>query len=710
MTPIDAQPFDSAPPFSEEDERTARKPTLVQTQPFVAPSSARAFQRDLFFYWSAVRARPVTLTKQERLYRKDTRRVNAALLYPEPIEGAGISAWTLGASGLYGDRGADSDHPAKDETDVPRLLFLRLLMVDLGLLVRSQQTLHAPDRPAFLQLDSAARIRSAYDHWREGTSWNEMLSIPGITIRGCESRTEPVPEQVADARQRALQHIAAQHRLLAGNRSSESSTPWVPIEQIINRVREQDYEFLFPRTARAPLRHEQEKELETYRRYLGERSPYISYGNRMGWSISPPFANQEEGWDVVEAGFIRAILLEPLYWMGLVDVGYVEGAPVAYRLTPVGAWVMGVGPEVELPEQEGRIIVQPNFEILALDPISDQALAELDEFAQRASGERAIKYQLSRESVYRAQKRGWSARRILAALARLVQPHDTAEHMPEHMVEYTAADALPQNVVRTLEDWQELYERITIRCHANLVHASDPALLQQLSQDRAVSERLIPLDRGKPGTTTAALIVPGLGQVEDLIQRLEAAGYPPARTRYVTPTEPELSTVKCLRIAPDGQIQFEYALPSIYVLQRLASLTDRVPESDRLYLTESSVQQAMKEGMTAQEILAQLRGLHYGPLPHWVEIKVRAWAKYYGQAAVQTVTLVQVRDPDTLQELLEDPEMAGLLERFTPDAQKALAVVSAEDVDRLIQALEVRGIDTSELIDGLPGESREGQR
>ena len=162
MTPVDAQPFDANTP-SGEPARAAHNQILAQAQPFVAPGSARAFQRDMFFYWSAVRARPVALTKQERLYRKDTRRVNAALLYPEPIEGADLSAWTLGATGLYGDGSAVSDQPAKDETDIPRLLFLRLMMTDLGLLVRHRQTLRAPDRPAFLQLDPAGRTRAAFE-------------------------------------------------------------------------------------------------------------------------------------------------------------------------------------------------------------------------------------------------------------------------------------------------------------------------------------------------------------------------------------------------------------------------------------------------------------------------------------------------------------------------------------------------------------------
>ena len=51
-------------------------------------------------------------------------------------------------------------------------------------------------------------------------------------------------------------------------------------------------------------------------------------------------------------------------------------------------------------------MAQPNFRIFAFDPISDAVLARLDSFAVRLNADRAIEYELSRESVYRAQLAG----------------------------------------------------------------------------------------------------------------------------------------------------------------------------------------------------------------------------------------------------------------------------------------------------------------
>ena len=77
--------FHAESPISGDQDPAAHGRYLSQAEPFVAQGSARAFQRDLFFYWSTVHTQPVSLTRQDRLYRKDMRRVNAALLYPEPI-------------------------------------------------------------------------------------------------------------------------------------------------------------------------------------------------------------------------------------------------------------------------------------------------------------------------------------------------------------------------------------------------------------------------------------------------------------------------------------------------------------------------------------------------------------------------------------------------------------------------------------------------
>jgi hypothetical protein len=139
-------------------------------------------------------------------------------------------------------------------------------------------------------------------------------------------------------------------------------------------------------------------------------------------------------------------------------------------------------------------------------------------------------------------------------------------------------------------------------------------------------------------------------------------------------------------------------LPSIYLYEQVAPFTGR-DERGHYYLTQSAVESALKGGMSVDDILHRLRSLHFGPLPRWIEIKVRAWGHYYGHAAVQTVTLVQLKDEKTLVELLAEPEVKDILHAFVPNKSKALAIVSAADLETLYQILDERGITFDDQLD-----------
>ena len=78
--------------------------------------------------------------------------------------------------------------------------------------------------------------------------------------------------------------------------------------------------------------------------------------------------------------------------------------------------------------------------------------------------------------------------------------------------------------------------------------------------------------------------------------------------------------------------------------------------------------------------------------------RIRAWAKYFGDAAIEEMTLLQVRDEKTLNELLADPELAALIKPFAPAKTKALARVQEKDLDALRALLSERGIDLAEKL------------
>jgi hypothetical protein len=345
-----------------------------------------------------------------------------------------------------------------------------------------------------------------------------------------------------------------------------------------------------------------------------------------------------------------------------------------------------------MPEERGRVVIQPNFELFALDPISDQSLSRLDEFAERMSAERAIKYRLTRASVYRAQKTGWTATRIIDTLNELCQPAGADS--------FADAPPLPQNVVRTLQEWQGLYERITIHRRVGLLQTANQDLLTRLKQDPSIRAHLVDSgDSDSRDPAALALILPALGETEELVRDLARAGYPPLRTR--SPRDPILPSL--ILSADEGssatgiEVRFHVALPSIYLFGQIAPVT-RQDEQGRTYITLSAIHEAVQDGMSVSEILDRLRALHRGPLPHAVEKQIRAWGHYYGDAAVQTITLIQIKDSKTLNELLAEPEVRALLRPFVPDPAQALALVDTSDLDRLYEILDRYGIDVYESL------------
>jgi hypothetical protein len=190
-----------------------------------------------------------------------------------------------------------------------------------------------------------------------------------------------------------------------------------------------------------------------------------------------------------------------------------------------------------------------------------------------------------------------------------------------------------------------------------------------------------------------------LAQTEELIHALERAGHPPIRTRSPTDTvhpqdtaHPSLSIAADREGSPSGlEIRFHVALPSIYVYAQIAPFTGQ-DEQGRTFLTPSAIDEAVRQGMSVDEIIERLSALHYGPLPHAVVKQIRAWGHYYGAAALQTITLIQVQDAETLNELLAEPGVREILRPFVPDPGRALALVDTDTCQSLHEILARYGI------------------
>ena len=328
----------------------------------------------------------------------------------------------------------------------------------------------------------------------------------------------------------------------------------------------------------------------------------------------------------------------------------------------MGRWLLGLGPCPEIPEGGGRVIVQPNLHIVALDPVNDALLVALDAFAERLNAERAVEYRLTRASVYAGQQAGWSAERIQAFLS-----------------EHTGAD-LPANVARTLDEWQAQHERIVLRPAVTLAHGP-AAVFDALAADPAAADLL------------AARPLPEVALLND---EAAVAGLVSAlRERGLLPLVAEGPAVPAHSIQADetGTLRFATPRPSLYLHGHLAAFADPAGADGLSDQRRLGGPRPARRDSPPPDIVARLEAVHRGPLPAPLLRRIRAWAKHFGDAALEPFVLLQVRDAATLAELRADPELAPLLHDFAPAPGKALAHVNPADVDRLRALLAERGVE-----------------
>jgi hypothetical protein len=593
----------------------------------IQESSARAFQRDLYLYWSFVRDHAPSITLKGELEKRKLREVNAILLERCDL--------------------AKTD----TENDHPRLRFMRAILNHMRLISPTEgRTLEAGASPTFFTLTPPERVKTTYEAWRDSGAFNELLLLP------VESRPKiipdyffPAPPPVISARQFVMHQI-------------EKLTPngWISFKSLVVAVREMNYEFLFARPKKSP-------------HYYRPVNPYAYDFNPLGLEF-PGVSGDESGWMKVEANFVQDIVRAPLFWMGLVDLGWEgsqNGFPSAFRLTPLGLWLLQLGPQPVIPEEGGQVIVQPNLHIIALDPIQEATLINLDHFAERLTAERAVEYQLTRLSVYHGQQTGWEVPRI-----------------KEFLVGQTGRE-LPANVARTLDEWQAQYERILIRPRQVIAHGS-PAVIDSLAADHQIAQVIT----ARPLPELALL--KNKQAIPKVVKTLQA--------RDILPVVISRPAIKPASVAASesGEIRFIRRAPDLYLHGYLASFAEQFGESYRI--TPASATHAAAAGLTAPEIIERLQAVHSGLLPEPLTRRIRAWARHFGSAALEEVVLFQVRDSGTLSELMDDPEVGALLRPFIPPDAGALALVQSGDLEKLRRLLAERGIElTGRLETHLPG-------
>ncbi|MFO7631489.1 MAG: helicase-associated domain-containing protein [Caldilinea sp.] len=408
-----------------------------------------------------------------------------------------------------------------------------------------------------------------------------------------------------------------------------------------------------------------------------------------------PLADAIEKVEDATALELCSALLLPL---GLIEVGFLQGNDREWRLirlTPVGRsiveTVLGAKPEAATSQvaergaaydaavagiaptqsDEGRVIVQPNFQVLAIGPVRTSILARLQLCAVRTKSDAHVfEYSLTRDSIYQAQQADFPVDAVIEFL------------------QETSGALLPQNVLRSLQEWGAHHDRIVFRTNVNLLQAVDADMLNRLLSDPTVGAHL-----ARSIAPAVALIADGAQDA--LVDALYRQGALPA-SADADPSRTDNDVI----VQPDGALTPVHAVPNLFLTGRLA----RIAEQDQQgvwRLTPATVRWRGHGREAMQAILNELGRLHRGALPDSVVADVKRWGGYYGQVAIATITLLEFESKAHLADARTHPALQKLLTPFVA-GDRALAVIQTEQIAEAQRILAELGVTISHVLDAAP--------
>jgi hypothetical protein len=420
-------------------------------------TEAIRFQRDLYLYWQeVVTAGGLPLNSRGYLTRAAIRRVARRLA---AVDGHALER----IEGV--------------ESEQLRLFYLRRLLERLRLLERTQTTpmasilVAAPpsEMGRYLACTLSERLRISARVWIAGGWWpdrqNSQTPPPRLML--------PAPPRVALARQRLLDELVY---------------PIQPGEVV--------------RVVAAPALSPSKPKIDR----AGRRHPAIHYPG------SGTTAEEETRQDA---------LAGPLLWMGFVeaqeDVDDVQDRPRIVARVAESAWrtykstpaILALHEEREgraldladarraLTEVHGRIVIQPNFEIIAFPPLTGPVLAILNACAEEVALERTARFRLTRRAFAIARRRHWNAMSLSQRL------------------ESEAGTPLPENVRVTLDDWERQAERLRVTPNIRLLEVRESSLLDALLADRSMASHI----RQRITSVTAVVSPEGVADVRAWLLR-----------------------------------------------------------------------------------------------------------------------------------------------------------------------------------------------
>ena len=356
-----------------------------------------------------------------------------------------------------------------------------------------------------------------------------------------------------------------------------------------------------------------------------------------------------------------------VHWMGLADRLWQGERVVGFRLSDFGQalWAKGRWDFKE----EGQVIVQPSFQVLAMGQAPLHHLALLEILAERVNVEHlVVEYKLDRDVVIRGVQKGLDAAYALQTLRRI------------------STTDLPQNVLRSLEEWISESERVVVYENGVLIAVADAALLDELLKEKAFRDHVVRLNE------RTALVPSSLWtQIHDFLLN--------HRIPAETITSPEEELENSAEVTPEGIIRPRRHVTGVFLAGTINRFAEPRPDGTWV-LTPQSVRQAAGH-MPVAEIVALLKRLNGGPIPLEVEQNLYLWGYPFGRVQVLRLTVIRFPNPEALEVARRFLQLRNLLKPlpFAPDS--GLALVDEKRLPKVLEQLAALGIE----VEGVPDSS-----
>ncbi len=356
----------------------------------------------------------------------------------------------------------------------------------------------------------------------------------------------------------------------------------------------------------------------------------------------------------------RAILhhlLQVLSEMGMIRL--LQTGEERWLITPCERFHAAMQRALPTQAHPWQLVLQPNAQVMVMGEPPFSLLTELSAMADLEEvQERTLAYRLTRQSIYRAFRGGWSL-----------------SHIREFFAQHSSA-AMPQNLQRTLEEWWDQYQRILLRRDRLVIHAQDKALIETLLKSPLVAKEAY-----RPREDI--LVLPA--RLEQRVKHLlETMNHPP-----IISASAEEERRGALRLEGDSLVS-TMDFPGLYVEATVGRFAERREKGWQL--TEQSIHAAVESGLSTESILADLQELLNEPLPTEWEQRIKRWGKHYGTVQVSKVYLLRFASSKHLEEALADaPNLRRHLRPIT-GREEALAIVNVKGWPKVKETLEALGV------------------